>query len=259
GNAPVAGEPGADVLQRHADVRAQARFGNRGLGGELKQVLRLHAHVVALAVDLVRLRHDAVEYFLRDRHQAGMRDPRAVETVVGFAFLVRDHLRDRRVVRDRIVLDRNLRGHPAHRVSATAMAGLHQQLAIGAQEGTRHRDQPAIGEYEVAAAQLLDAAEDVIPAPAVEPGRVVAKLVEDLIHFERGGQRLDQYRRLDGAARQVHAALGLVEDVIPQARFEVAFDLRQVEIRSAAVRNQLFGLVEEGKPEGQQRSRYPLR
>jgi hypothetical protein len=84
---------------------------------------------------------------------------------------------------------------------------------------------------------------------------VVAQLVEDLVHLERRGQRLDQHRRLDGAARKVHARLGLVEHVVPQARFQVALDLRKIEVRAAALRDELLGVVEEEKAEVEERGR----
>jgi len=58
---------------------------------------------------------------------------------------------------------------------------------------------------------------------------VVAQLVEDLLHFEGGEDGLDQDRRpmLPGHADRI---LGELEDVIPEPRFEVAFELGQVEV-----------------------------
>ena len=43
---------------------------------------------------------------------------------------------------------------------------------------------------------LIDA-EDVVPAAGVQPGGVLAQLVEDLVHLERCEDRLDQHRRAD--------------------------------------------------------------
>ena len=44
----------------------------------------------------------------------------------------------------------------------------------------------AVGQHERrVVAELLDDAEDVVPAPGVEPGGVLAQLVEDLVHLER--------------------------------------------------------------------------
>ena len=64
----------------------------------------------------------------------------------------------------------------------------------------------AVGRQEaLVLPEPLDEGEDVVPAPAVEPGDVIAQLVEDLVHLEGRRQRLDQHRRLDGAARQARA------------------------------------------------------
>ena len=77
---------------------------------------------------------------------------------------------------------------------------LIEQLRVGAQEGLVHRDLRAVGQDERrVVAELLDEAEDVVPAAAVEAGGVLAQLVEDLVHLERGGQRLDEHGRLDRA------------------------------------------------------------
>jgi hypothetical protein len=61
---------------------------------------------------------------------------------------------------------------------------------------------------------------------------VFAKLVEDLVHLERGEYRLDQDRSLDGAPRYTQLVLGRLEDVVPEPRLEVALHLRQVEVRA---------------------------
>ena len=42
-------------------------------------------------------------------------------------------------------------------------------------------------------AELLDRAEDVVPAAGVQPAGVLAQLVEDLVHLERRQDRLDQH------------------------------------------------------------------
>ena len=50
------------------------------------------------------------------------------------AQLVGAHLGERRLVGRRVVLDRDLRGHAAHGVDAAAVAGLDEELHVGAQE-----------------------------------------------------------------------------------------------------------------------------
>ena len=77
-----------------------------------------------------------------------------------------------------IVFDRNLRRHAAHGMHFAPMAGFYQELAIAAQEMRGHADLGAVRQHRpLLFAELLDEAEDVVPAPAVESGRVLAKLV----------------------------------------------------------------------------------
>ena len=102
-------------------------------------------------VELVRARHVLVEHRFRDLDQARVRDPRAVAAVGGFAQLVRAHFLDRSRVRGRVVLDRDLRGHAAHRVRAAAVAGLDEQQRVSAHERRGHRHLRAVGETEIAA------------------------------------------------------------------------------------------------------------
>ena len=49
--------------------------------------------------------------------------------------------------------------------------------------------------------------------------------------------------------RDPKRVLGEREDVIPQARFEVILEFRQVEVRTAASRDELLRIVEEVEPE----------
>jgi hypothetical protein len=55
--------------------------------------------------------------------------------------------------------------------------------------------------------ELLDDAENVIPAACIEAGGVIAQLVQDLIHLEGGQDGLDQNRGLDRAVRQAQLML----------------------------------------------------
>ena len=115
---------------------------------------------------------------------------------------------------------------------AAPVAGPHQQLRVGAHEGHRHRDLRPVGQPEpVGAPEALDDAEQVVPAAGVEPRGVVAQLVQDLVHLERGEDRLDQDGRTDRPQLDPERQLGLGEDVVPEPGFEVALDLRKVEVR----------------------------
>ena len=63
---------------------------------------------------------------------------------------------------------------------------------------------------------------------------MLAELVEDLVHLEGGGQGLDEHRRADGAAGDAELLLRREEDVVPEARLEVALQLGQVEVGAGA-------------------------
>ena len=127
-------------------------------------------------------------------------------------------------------------GHAAHRVRAARVAGLDEQLRVGAHERDGHRHGRAVGEHELLPVpELLDHAEDVVPAARVQAGRVLAQLVEDLVHLERGEDRLDQDGRLDRPLRHAEPLLRPDEDVVPEPRLQVRLELRQVEPRAAAV------------------------
>src|SRR5713226_2690024 len=108
------------------------------------------------------------------------------------------------------------------------------------------------------AAQLLDVAEDVIPAPAVEPGRMVAQLPQDLVRLEGGENRLDQHRRADRATRNPERILREDEDVVPQTRLEMDFELREIEEGSRAACGELGRSMEKGESEIEERRRNRL-
>ena len=135
----------------------------------------------------------------------------------------------------RIVLDRDLRRHAAHRKRPAPVAGLDAQQRVRTHEMRRHRDLRAVGQQEVGVlGEFLDARENVVPAPAVQPGGVFPQFVENLVHLERGEDRLDEHRRLDRALRDAELVLREHESVVPQPRFQVRLHLRQVEIRPRA-------------------------
>ena len=117
-------------------------------------------------------------------------------------------------------------------------------------------DGAAVGQDELGTgvAEVLDDAEQVVPPAGVESGGVVAQLVEDLVHLERGRDGLDQHRGADRAVRDAEPLLGEGEDVVPEPGLEVALHLRQVEVRAAAAVEQLLRVVEEVQAEVDQRA-----
>ena len=103
-------------------------------------------------------------------------------------------------------------------------------------------------------AELLDGAEDVVPAAAVEAGAVVAQLVDDLLHLEGSQDRLDQNGSSDRAARHADVVLSEVEHVVPEPRLEARLHLGKVEVGAVAPALVLECVVEEVQTEVEQRA-----
>src|SRR5204863_6901434 len=118
--------------------------------------------------------------------------------------------------------------------SSPTMTGLDAEQGIRMHEMRRHRDDRAIGQKEIRfVAKFFDAGKNVIPAAAVEPSRMLALLVKNLVHLECGRNRLDQNRRTNRAFLNAKLILCQLESVVPNARFEVALHFRQVKIWAA--------------------------
>ena len=83
--------------------------------------------------------------------------------------------------------------------------------------------------------QRLDRAENVVPPAAVQAGAVLLQLEEDLVHLERGRQRLDEHRRLDRARAECSARCWAWTKTSFQSRASRWLShLRQVEVRAGA-------------------------
>src|SRR5215212_6085694 len=114
----------------------------------------------------------------------------------------------------------------------------------------RHRDQCPIRQEEVRLiSEPLDAGKNVIPAPAVEPGGMLAQLVKNLLHLERCRNRLDQNGGANRSLRNAKFILRELEGIIPNPRFQVALHLREVKIRTGAASEQLLRVVEKVETE----------
>src|ERR1700730_4843132 len=98
-------------------------------------------------------------------------------------------------------------------------------------------------------AESFDEAENVIPAATVESCRVIAQLIQDLVHFECGENRFNEHGGADSAARHTERVLSEVEDIVPEPGFQMAFQFRQVEVRPSAILDSLFGVVEKEQRE----------
>src|ERR1700674_1405957 len=106
-----------------------------------------------------------------------MRDPGSVVAGADFAQFILPNFFYGLLVSYWIILNGHLRRHPTHGMDSASVADLDQQLDVSIQESPVHRNLCAIGKNEPRMiAKFLDEAEDVIPAPAVESGGVVAQL-----------------------------------------------------------------------------------
>ena len=82
------------------------------------------------------------------------------------------------------------------------------------------------------------------------------ELEQNLIHLERSGKGFDKHGSPDGTMLHANVGLREVEDVIPEARLEIVFHLRQVEVRSASALDELVRVVEEVETKVEQRCRH---
>ena len=189
-----------------------------------------------------------------------MGHPGAVEAVAGLTGLVLTDLLQGGLIGLRVTAVGDERRHAADRRCAAAVAGPDQLLRVRPHHRGRHGHVCPVREHEVlpALTEVLDDREDVVPAAGVQPGGVVAQLVEDLLHLERGGDGLDQHGGADGALRDAQGVLGHHEDAVPQPCLEVVLGLGEVEVWSAAATQQLLRVVEEVEAEVHQRTGHGL-
>ena len=187
-----------------------------------------------------------IEDLAGDRHQCRVSNPGPVVTVGRLAKLVRPHLAESLLVGLGIILDGDLGGHASHGVNTAAVAGANEKLCKRPHAGLRHRHLAAVGQHPVRPrAEGLHDAENVVPATAVETGRMFAQLIEDLVHLEGSRQRLQEHGRLDGATGNVQVFLRSHEDLVPEACLQVSLELGEVEIGPASPGNQVSGIVEQ--------------
>src|SRR5208282_31492 len=74
---------------------------------------------------------------------------------------------------------------------------------------------------------------------------MIPELPEDLVHLERGGERLDEDRGPDRAGREVEGDLCGPEHVVPQPGFEVVLELRKIQIGSGPPPPEFLGVAKK--------------
>ena len=168
-----------------------------------QQIRRAHRNLAPHHAQLVRTLHPLVKNFHRHRHQIGMRHPRSVVPRAYFAQLVRRNRRECLFVHRRVLATGDGGRHTAHGERAAAVAGLDQKIRVRLEERLAHDDLATVGQHIFGfCPQGLDEGEDVVPAAAVQPNNVVLQFEQNLVHFEGGRERFDQYRDFHGACRQ---------------------------------------------------------
>src|SRR5699024_9254283 len=120
-------------------------------------------------------------------------------------------------------------------------------LGVGPHERGGHRDtvpvRKDIGRPTVP--EIFDDTEQVIPSTSIQTGSVVPQLIENLVHLEDGGNRLDEHGGPYCAVLDSQCTFGMGEDVVPPPRLLRIFQFWQIEVRSTATLEQFPGIVEK--------------
>ena len=143
-----------------------------------------------------------------------------------------------RRVHFRIATRRDERGHASDRVRPAPVAGRDEQLGVRPHERDGHRHLRAVGQAP-GRAELLDRAEDVVPAPRVEAGRRgrAAPRGSRPSRTPRESSRSAPWPGSMPAAARARSSRQH-EGVVPEASLEVALELRQVVVRAGTALEQ---------------------
>src|SRR5215468_5356336 len=87
---------------------------------------------------------------------------------------------------------------------------------------------------------------------------MIAKFVQNFVHFKRGENGLDEDSRANAALWNAQLPLREHKDIVPQPCLKMAFELRQIEIRSCSCRQQFFSVVKEVKAKVKQSTGHRL-
>ena len=130
------------------------------------------------------------------------------------------------------------------------MTSLNQEPDISVHKTNCHGDIFAVGKNGAPiGSSLLDETEDVVPASAVESGRVIPQLKQNFFHLESGRESFNQ----DGGSNRVvwyaNVRLREEENVIPEASFEIVFHFGEVEIGTRTSLDKFLGIMIKVKRE----------
>ena len=250
GDAANAAEPSLHVSETDVQVLADTLLGDLAGNVHVEQVVGGDLDILTANEVLVGGWHVLVEDLGCDGCEGWVGNPGSVVAGLDLAELVGVDTLHGLVVGGLVVLDGDLGSHSSHGGNLALVAGLDEELDVGVHEWDGHGDGGPVGEDEVGVlAELLDHAEDVIPASAVKSGAVIPQLKDDLVHLEGGQDGLDKNGTTDGASWHANLVLSKVEDVVPKTGLEVRLQLWKVEVWSMATLDELLGVVEEVKTE----------
>lgn len=148
------------------------------------------------------------------------------------------------------------------------MASLNEETDVSIHEGRLHCDILSVGENSsLIGTTPLDETEDVVPSKshrherkfreyprryspsAVQAGRVVPQLEEDLLHLEGSREGLNEDGTTDCSSGDANVGLGEVEDVVPETGLTVVLHFGKVEVGTESTSDLLFCIVEEEEGE----------
>ena len=137
------------------------------------------------------------------------------------------------------------------------MAGLNQQIRVGAQKRVAHDNALAVREQKPSRPpQTLDEAENVVPTAAVEPNNPPPESIQNLIHLKRRRERFNQDRGADGAGLEAEAGFGVFEDVVPEGGFVASLQLGEVKVGLSALLGDQRSVVKQVQPGVEERAAH---
>ena len=137
------------------------------------------------------------------------------------------------------------------------MAAANDVTGVRLHERLLHTDLAPIGENKRRIVIVhLNVTEDVVPPPAVEPGRVIPELIQNFLGLKNGRQGLNEAGGLHRPNRKTHGALSADKNIIPNSRLKVTLHLRQVEVGGGTSGDELASIMEKVEAKVDQHTRH---